>query len=332
MKTTLLLTLSGLFFVPLNLQNQALAATTTPAQQEALQKAKDELTTAKKKFKEEKKRIAAEQKKQRQEAADLRKEKRKIDNAPVPIAKLEKVSDKQDELEDLIDKEKKELAELEALKGKECTDASKPCTWDDVIDATKADISDLEAKASAAATTETEICNLASQRLNARDSRWSGIMNSLQPAIKQIEVSKNAIEALKRQRKDTDKAFKDNYSAAIKQAEANLEKAKQAARQQYRSLAGPAKAYVPTIAQAKLKLARTKNKMGRVSSLCADVNQKEPSDAGAPDPTLAEQTCTKIGVVDSATGTVTNQDCSNSTNNTNSTRTPSSVSGNTGVQ
>lgn len=282
------LTLSLISFLPLN---YGFAKPKTKEEKEAAKQQRKERREAKREEKEKKQEARREAREQRQEERrekrqaakeerekerELKKETIATDQGSVHLNALENVEENQEKQDQLIKKEQEELAYYESMKGKECTDPSKPCVWDEVIEASKAELDELKEEAARLDKREENLCKAATDRLNKRHDRWAGIVKELQPLKDEIARKEDLIETLKRTKKDTAKDHKDDFKTAIENNEKELREMKKNFRKKYAELAGPSKAYVPGFNRAKLKLARTENKMARVAAQC-------PQSQGVPD-------------------------------------------------
>lgn len=220
---------------------------------------------ARKKTAEEK----AQAKKERQERKEARREIREA-NKSIPMGKLKRNDKREDALAALIASEEKELQELIAKKGQECSDPAQPCLYDEVIKAAQLELDELKDEAARVAAKEENLCKVAKERLNARDERWTKIVNDLQPLKDRITQKKALIESLKNTKRDADKKFKDEFEQAIKANQKELETLQKEFRQKYAAAAGPSLEAVPSFNKARLKLARIQFKKGRVATLCED--------------------------------------------------------------
>lgn len=197
--------------------------------------------------------------------------------AKVPENKIKKLDKKEDHLEEAIEAEEKEIAELKAKKDNECKDPSQPCLWDEVIEASQDQLDDLKKKASKVSAKKEEVCQRAMERMEERQQRWSGLVNDLQPLKDKIEQKKEVLKALIASKKDTDKNYKDDFQKAIKANREEIEQLRKELAKKYSEKAGASLARAPSFNKARLRLAHVEHKQARVKAICNEENNRAPA-------------------------------------------------------
>lgn len=175
-----------------------------------------------------------------------------------------------------------EIAYFQTQKTKECTDASKPCPWDDVIKGTQEKRDQIAAKLGNSNEKEGEVCSAKLKRLTNQNERWSKIVSELQPEKDKVNAIDEAIESLRKLKKNTDAKYKDDFQKALDQKQKERNKAQNEFRKKFEKAVGNDLKDIPDFKTAKEHLARVQKQQGEVKGICGDVVDVN----GTPTPTV----------------------------------------------